>query len=331
MIGPSKSKHKFISLFLKLKTSLSFPLSTYFVGSDLLGKPDKSYNCKSVFVLFLISLCFLHLLFNHVPAYAENKSVTNTLISKIHTKLKQYPNLICGVCVKPSWVKDSININGDYAFPAASLIKIPVAVALLQKIDKGQISWDKVLTLKHYHYAQGAGYLRTRKVGTKIRLREAFRLMLTISDNTATNMIIDLLGGVSGANQQILKLGLKNTRLVNWLGDFKGTNKTSPCDLAILLEKSLEGNLLSKNSKRILKSTLLDVKNTSLIKKGLGKYTRFAHKTGTIGICVGDAGIIYFPFGKRIAISILVKRPFNNLNGQKIIREISRIVYENLG
>ena len=266
-----------------------------------------------------------------MPAYAENKSITNILIPKIDTKLKQYPNILCGVYIKPSWLQDSISINGGYVFPAASLIKVPVAIVLLKKIDSKEVSWDKVLTLKRYHYAQGSGYLRTRKVGTKVRLKEAFKLMLTISDNTATNIIIDLLGGVDAVDDEIFKLGLNNTRLVNWLGDFKGTNKTSPRDLVILLEKSLEGNILSKNSKRVLKDTLLDVKNKSLIKKGLGKHTRFAHKTGTIGICVGDAGIIYLPFGKRIAISIIVRRPFNNFNGQMIIREISRIVYENLG
>ena len=288
-------------------------------------------NPFSLKAFFLILLCFLHLLFNHASAYAENKNITNVLIPRIHAKIKQYPGLICGICIKPSWNSDSININSDYVFPAASLIKIPIAVVLLQKIDKGQISWNKVLTLKRYHYAYGAGYLRTRKIGTMVKLKEAFRLMLTISDNTATNIIIDLLGGVGATNRQIAALGLKNTKLVNLLGDFKGTNKTSPSDLAFLLEKSLEGDFLSKNSKRILKDTLLDVENKSLIKKGLGKYTRFAHKTGTIGICVGDAGIIYFPFGKRIGISIIVRRPFNNLNGQKIIREISRLVYEYLG
>lgn len=273
----------------------------------------------------------LCLLFNHVPANAENKNVTNILIPKIQTKLKQYPNLVCGVYIKPTWAGSPININGDREFPAASLIKIPIAVVLLQKIDKKELSWNKILTLQRHHYAPGAGYLRTRKVGTKLTLREAFRLMLTISDNTATNMIIDVLGGVTSTNKQISKLKLKNTRLVNWLGDFKGTNKTSPCDLASLLERSLEGDLLSKSSKKVFKSTLLDVQNKSLIKNGLGKYTRFAHKTGTIGVCVGDAGIIYFPFGKKVAISIIVKRPFNSLNGQKIIREISKLVYEYMG
>ena len=259
-----------------------------------------------------------------------NHSSTNNVSFQIKSTIRKYPNLLCGVYIKPSWAENSININGDYVFPAASLIKIPIAIALLIKIDKKEISWDKILVLKHYHHAQGTGYLRIKKIGTKIKLREAFRLMLTISDNTATNMIIDLLGGVSATNKQIAALGLQSTKLVNLLGDFKGTNKTSPHDLAILLEKSLEGNFLSENSKKILKSTLLDVENKSLIKNGLGKYTKFAHKTGTIGICVGDAGIIYLPFGKRITISIVVKRPFNSLNGQRIIREISRIVYENL-
>lgn len=154
--------------------------------------------------------------------------------------------------------------------------------------------------------------------------------MLTISDNTATNMIIDLLGGVSKANLEISKLGLKNTKLVNYLGDFKGTNKTSPHDLVIVLQNSLDGQILKDSSRKYFKGILLKVNNKSLIKSGLGRYTRFAHKTGTIGICVGDAGIIYLPFGKRIGISVIVRRPFNSLQGKRVIREIADIVYNDL-
>lgn len=293
--------------------------------------PSKS---KHKFTGILFSLLLLSFLFNHAFAKTKSPNVIYNLNSQIRAKLKQYPSLLCGVYIKPSWLKnnpDSININGHTAFPAASLIKIPVAVVLLREIDKGAISWDKKLTLKKYHYASGAGMLRTKKIGTKIKLKEIFRLMLTISDNTATNIVIDLLGGAGAVNQKISSLGLKNTRLVNFLGDFKGTNKTSPYDMAYILEKSLEGNLLSDNSRKTFKNMLLDVENKSLIKRGLGKYTRFAHKTGTIGICVGDAGVVYLPFGKKITISIIVKRPFNSLHGQRVIREISRLVYEHLG
>lgn len=245
--------------------------------------------------------------------------------------------MFCGVYVKPCYkcaLPKEININGDSEFPAASLIKIPIAIVLLQKIDKKEIFWNKTLILNRGHYAAGSGILRAKKPGTKIRLKEVFKLMLTISDNTATNMIIDLLGGVEKTNNEILKLnkklGLKNTKLVNRLGDFKGTNKTSPKDLAIYLEESLEGNLLKKDSKKFFRDTLLHVKNKSLIKRGLGDHTKFAHKTGTIGICVGDAGVIYLDKKKKASISIIVQRPFNNLNGQQIIREISKMVYERL-
>lgn len=265
------------------------------------------------------------------PVISRNATNISIIASQIKSIIKKYPNLLCGIYVCPlNNRKDIININGDTQFPAASLIKLPVAVTLLKKIDKKEISWNEVLVLKRYHYAQGAGFIRTRKIGTKIKLREVFRLMLTISDNTATNMIIDRLGGVNAAHREIVKLGFKNTKLVNWLGDFNGTNKTSPHDLVELLEKSLEGNLLNNDSKRILRSTLFDVANKSLIKRGLGKYTKFAHKTGTIGICVGDAGIMYLPWGKKIGISIIVKRPFNSLNGQKVIREISSLVYKQI-
>ena len=300
------------------------------------NESDKSYNCK--FISYIIVPIILLFLSNDVSAITVRKglrpqtlTVTCDLALKIKKKINQYPNIICGIYIKPSWIKESpININGDSQFPAASLIKIPVAVVLLSKIDQGKISWNEVLTLKRNNYAAGAGLLRTKRPGTKIKLRQVFKLMLTISDNTATNMMIERLGGIASVNAEIKNLGLTNTKVVNYLGDFKGTNKTSPRDLVNIFEKSLEGDLLSKSSRGILKSTLLSVKNKSLIKKGLGKYTGFAHKTGTIGICVGDAGIIYLPFRKRVGISIIVKRQFNSLNGQRIIREISRLVYESL-
>jgi len=259
-----------------------------------------------------------------------------SIIPKINLKIKQYPKLSCGIYVKPLYRSETpeISINGNSEFPAASLIKIPIAIVLLQKIDKGEIHWGKTLILSRAHYAAGAGYLRTKKVGTKLSVREAFKLMLTISDNTATNMIIDLLGGVWKTNDEIQKLNkklsLKRTKLVNKLGDFKGTNKTCPYDLVIFLEEALEGKLLSKASKRILKHTLFRVINKSLILRGLPKHTKFVHKTGTIGICVGDAGIIYINEKKKVGISIIVKRPFNSLDGQRFIREVSKIVYDEL-
>lgn len=224
-----------------------------------------------------------------------------------------------------------VNINGDTVFPAASLIKIPIAVVLLQEIDKKTILWDQMLTLERRHIISGAGSLKNNQIGSKYTLKEVFKKMLIVSDNTAASMIIELLGGISTCNKKIVALGLKNTRLVDSIGNFsKSKNTTTPHDMVFILEKSLEGDILSQESKTFFKRTLTKVKNKSLIQKGIGRYTKFAHKTGTIGICVGDAGIIYLPFWKRISISIIVKRPWNNLSGKTIISEISKIVYDEL-
>jgi len=262
---------------------------------------------------------------------SKNLGSTTSLLSKINAKMRQYPQLFCGIYVKPSWTQFEININGDITFPAASLIKIPIAVVLLQEIDKGKISFDEKLTLLNKHKVSGTGSLKNAKTGTKISLRQAFERMLTISDNTATNMIIDFLGGPKSCNEKISKLGLKNTALIEPIGSFsKSQNKISPKDLVALFEKSLEGDFLSNDSRKYLKRTLTKVKNKALIKQGIGKFTSFPHKTGTVGTCVGDAGIVYLPFQKRIGISIIVKRPWNDLSGQKFIKEISKIIYSDL-
>ena len=278
-------------------------------------------------------IIFLILISNHAFSTQKSSTVINNLTNNLKSITRKHPALSCGIYIKPSWLKEGINLNGTVEFPAASLIKIPIAVILLQEIDKGNIKPDSYLTLKKQHLAGGSGVIRNMKIGSKVKLLDVFRLMLKISDNTATNMIIDFLGGVDSCNSKISRLGLRHTKLLEPIGLFsKEKNRTSPLDLVTLLENSLEKNhLLSSSSRKLLKKTLLRVKNKSLINKGLGPYTKFAHKTGSIGICIGDSGIIYLPFGKRIGISIIVKRPFNDLRGNKIIREISKLVYQELG
>lgn len=287
---------------------------------------------KQIFILFMVVFSFL---LNHKPeafALSKESTITNNLIPKIKAKINKYPHLICGVYIKPSWTNIEVNINGNKQFPAASLIKVPIAVALLKEIDNKRISFDQVLTLKQHHIAQGAGKLKNKKIGTKVKLREAFELMLEVSDNTATNLLIDSLGGIKACNQKITNLGLKQTQLHDYLVKFSNSrNTTSPKELVTLLQDSLlDEKLLSLSSRVYLKNILTNVNNKSLLKKGLGPFTTFPHKTGTIGISVGDAGIIYLPFLKRVGIAVIVKRPWNDIRANKLIQEIGSVVYKEI-
>ncbi len=131
-----------------------------------------------------------------------------------------------------------VDYNGGREFPAASMIKVPVLVALLTAIDRGDVDAKANLVMRQELVGGGSGHLQWRPVGTKLPLSQVTELMIIISDNTATNMIIDLLGGKAMLNKKFASWGLKQTSISNWLPDLGGTNKTSPLDLVCRMARS---------------------------------------------------------------------------------------------
>jgi len=159
-------------------------------------------------------------------------------------------------------------------------------------------------------------------------VREAAELMIIVSDNTATNLLIKALGGKGRLNQQFAAWGLSQTRLNNLLGDFQGTNKTSPYDLVLLLARVSRGELLSEASRHSMFTILEKTRIKTLLPKGLGLGARIAHKTGDIGKMVGDAGIVTTPQGNSYLIAVQVERPRNDRRANQLIRDISQEVYQ---
>jgi beta-lactamase class A len=154
--------------------------------------------------------------------------------------------------------------------------------------------------------------------------------MMTISDNTATNMIIDRLGGKAKLNQRFRSWGLQNTVIRNLLGDFKGTNTTSAKDLVRLSALISNNKLLSNTSSSKVLDIMRRCENRALLPAGLGKGAVIAHKTGTLGVILGDAGIIQMPTGKRYLAGIMVRRPFGDARAKNFINQVSRLVYRYL-
>ncbi|MBH8565655.1 serine hydrolase [Nostoc sp. CENA67] len=226
-----------------------------------------------------------------------------------------------------------LDFNGEKAFPAASTIKFPILVALFQEIDAGRVKLNETLVMRRDLMTGGSGVMQYKRSGTRFSLLETVTKMITISDNTATNMIIDRLGGKAKLNQRFRNWGLQNTVIRNLLGDFKGTNTTSPKDLVRLsaLIANQNNQMLSNSSRTQVLNLMRHVENRSLLPSGLGKGAVIAHKTGTLGVLLGDAGIIEMPSGKRYLAGIMVKRPFNDLRGKAFITQVSRLVYGYLG
>ena len=221
-----------------------------------------------------------------------------------------------------------VNFNGIKAFPAASTIKIPVLVAFLQDVDAGKIYLDEKLKVTKSNNVSGSGSMQYRGLNREYSAIYTATEMIISSDNTATEMIIERLGGREKLNQRFKEWGLESTVINNPLPDLAGTNTTSARDLATLLGKVNQGQLISIRSRDRLMDIMTRTKTRTLLPKGVERGTMIAHKTGDIGKLLGDAGIIDMPTGKRYVGAVLVSRPHNDYSARTLIQKISREVYQ---
>ncbi len=248
-------------------------------------------------------------------------------LNKLLLERVNKPNLKTGVFVVEPDTGRFVEINARRAYPAASMIKLPILVSLLQAIDNGQVKFDQKLVIRPDLIGGGSGYLQWRQAGTSVSLKETCELMIVISDNTATNMVIDVLGGKEIFNQNFAKWGLTQTKINNWLPDLAGTNTSSPYDLSLVLGRVDRGELLSAESRAWLFRVLEHNRIKTLLPRGVPAGTKVADKTGDIGKAVGDAGIITAKDGKRYIATVVVERPNNDRRANALIRRVSKDVY----
>lgn len=220
-----------------------------------------------------------------------------------------------------------VEFNGNRPYPAASLIKVPILISFLRNCDLKKCSMDDELEVTDSVKTSGSGFLQWRKSGTKYTARRTAELMMIYSDNTATNMLIDHLGGKEKLNKNFRVWGLKNTKINNYLVDIEGTNITSPYDLVYLLGRVDHGELISESNREFMYEIMEKCRNRSMLPQGLGPGAKIVHKTGTLGKVLGDAGIVTTADGKRYAVAIQVERKRNDRRANALIREWSELIY----
>nr|WP_199328923.1 serine hydrolase [Coleofasciculus sp. FACHB-1120] len=221
-----------------------------------------------------------------------------------------------------------LDLSGSETFPAASTIKVPILVAFFQDVDAGKIRLDEPLTLEKNLMGSGSGDLQYKKPGTKYTALEVATKMIAISDNTATNMLIQRLGGAEALNQRFQSWGLTSTVIHNPLPDLEGTNTTSPKELATVMAMVNQGNVVSVPSRDRILHIMQQTVTNSLLPRGLGKGANIAHKTGDIGSLIADVGLIDMPTGKRYIAAVMVQRPHNDAKASELIRQVSRAAYQ---
>lgn len=134
---------------------------------------------------------------------------------------------VLGVAVKHLRTGEGASFNGDELFPTASVFKVPVIVELYRQAEAGRLSLDDKMVLKEAEKVPGSGILKELSEGLEVTVRDLSRLMMILSDNTATDMIVERVGK-DNVNATMRRLGLNKTVVVadcrDLLFDLVGAN-----------------------------------------------------------------------------------------------------------
>lgn len=220
-----------------------------------------------------------------------------------------------------------VHIHADEVFPAASLIKLFILWEFFRQVENGRISPTHRITLTTPHKVGGAGILPLLTDGLQPTLLDLARLMMIVSDNTATNLLIDQLD-MATINHTIRQMGCQHTILQRKMMDFEQAqagfeNHTTARETAELLKSLLTSPHLSPASRK----TMLEILKQQLYNDRLSaewpETAVFAHKTGNLPGVEHDAGILLLP-ERPIILVLLSKNSPDPLAGAQLCRKIGR-------
>jgi beta-lactamase class A len=219
--------------------------------------------------------------------------------------------------------------NAGKSMPAASTIKLPVMVAVFEALAAGHFDLNRRVLLEAQDKDYGSGDLCDALNGTTYAVSDLLDKMIDVSDNTATNMLIRLVGRRT-INVEMDSLGLLRTRL---LGDvrtdgwsIRSTLRTSPADLAHLLTLMAKGELVDEWSSNEMIAILEADRINTLLPQPLPPDIPIAHKTGSFFDTLNDAGIVYAGSSPYVIAVMTTALPSQDL-GRSFIRRISRLAY----
>lgn len=178
----------------------------------------------------------------------------------------------------------------------ASMIKVFIMAYAMERIKDGKLSFDDEMTITARDKVGGAGTILGRPNGSKIKIKELIERMITESDNTATNMLIEKLG-MNNINDYLKREGYNETALRRKMMDRtlrfeEKQNVSSPKDLGTLFYKIYSGTCVNEEYDDIMLEILLGQTDKVCLPQALPG-TRVAHKTGELNDLYDDGGIVF--------------------------------------
>ena len=256
--------------------------------------------------------------------YTEWKKEIEKIISQVEGK----------VCVNFYDLNknNGFSINGDKKVLSASMIKLLILAELMKKIFENKFSLSDTVMMANFMKIGGDGVLKELNTGHHFTLKELATLMIIVSDNQATNILIDFLG-MENINQLGKELDLKETFLGRKMMDAEARKKgydnyTCADDISLLLKLIYQEKLINKEASQLMLDILLRQQQGERLQRYLPSDIKIAHKCGDLDNLENDGGIIWL--GDRAYILVVLTNGMPNLQCKQTIGKISKFVYDKM-
>ncbi|MDN3020049.1 class A beta-lactamase-related serine hydrolase [Paenibacillus sp. BSR1-1] len=219
---------------------------------------------------------------------------------------------------------ESICVNSEEVFQSASLIKLPILIEAFRQSEMGKLNENELVSITNH--AGGSGVLQAFSRDALLTIKDLMTLMITVSDNTATNLLIDKLG-METIHRSFEKMGLQHTALNRKMMDFEAIeqgldNYTSPLDMMTCLRIVKEGDFLAKQSReealRILSYQQFQDRLPGMMELDMVKV---ANKTGSLPHIEHDCAVV--TNNEKTAYAVVLMDQLDDVFAAKL--KISRI------
>jgi len=259
-------------------------------------------------------LALFILLLSCASGFAQTDPARTSLLDqRVRTEVAQFKGRV-NLFAKNLDTGAVYQLAGDEPVSTASTIKIAIMVEAFARVADGKAKWTDELLLTKQVKVGGSGILNEFSDGLRLTLRDGVTLMMIMSDNTATNLVIDVLTA-DAVNARMASLGLKETRLMRRVfggGESLegkkeeskrfGLGRSSPHEMVTLLEKLERGEVVSPAASKEMLDLMKREQGTNGLWREEWRLTK-ATKSGALDALRSNLGIIYHPRG-RIAVSV---------------------------
>ena len=267
----------------------------------------------------------------------------DSLAERIQSRIAQEPGAVVGLAYVDLSSGDTLFLNADSSFHAASTMKVPLMIELFRRSATGSFRMKQGLMLVNQFASivDGSPYSLDltsdsdttlyHRIGDRVPIDTLLRLMITRSSNFATNTLIALVGA-DNVNRTMRSLGAQRIHVLRGVEDGKAfekglNNTTTARDLAIILRAIDEGRAAAPTATREMLGILMAQEFNEKIPAGLPAGTRVAHKTGEITAVSHDAAIVYPPGRKPYVLVVLTRGITDGNKSSKLIADLSKIIY----